>query len=138
MFFTHGAPRDSSARDHHPVVGDQYSRHGRGFRTMKERLRHCGTTLQHTTRGILGASGECKSRLLKNTKERSSPSLCMYYVLSVNVGNVGKLCKLHRLPVSRARQRISPFSIHSLFGVISGKVAQVSQGLRFILKVKHY
>ena len=76
MCFTHGAPRDPPTRDHRPVDGDQYSRHGRGFRTMKERLRHSGTTLQHTTKRDLGASGVCESRLLKNTKKRSSPSLC--------------------------------------------------------------
>ena len=58
-----------------------------------------------------------------------SPPVAGDYELSVNVGNVGKLCKRHRLPVSRARQRISPFLIHSLFGVSSGKVAQVSEGL---------
>ena len=34
--------------------------------------RHYGTTLQHTTKRILGASGGCESRLLKNTKEKSS------------------------------------------------------------------
>ena len=53
-----------------------------------------------------------------------SPPVARDYELSVNVGNVGKLCKRHRLPVSRARQWISPFLIHSLFGVSSGKVAK--------------
>ena len=38
-----------------------------------------------------------------------SPPVARDYKLSVNVGIVGKLCKRHRLSVSRARQRISPF-----------------------------
>ena len=50
-----------------------------------------------------------------------SPPVARDYELNVNVGNVGKLCKRHRLPVSRARQRILPFFIHSLFGVRGGK-----------------
>ena len=58
-----------------------------------------------------------------------SPPVAREYELSVSVGNVGKLCKRHRLPVLRGRQRISPFLIHSLFGVSSGKVAPVSKGL---------
>ena len=41
-----------------------------------------------------------------------SPPVARDYELSANVGNVGKLCKRHRLPVSQARQRISPFSVH--------------------------
>ena len=45
-------------------------------RAMEEMTLHGTTTLQHTTKRILGASGGCESRLLKNTKERSSPSLC--------------------------------------------------------------
>ena len=49
-----------------------------------------------------------------------SPPVARDYELSVNVGNVGKLCKRHRLLVSRARQRISPSSIHSLFVVWNG------------------
>ena len=80
MLFTHGAPRDPPARDHRPVDGDQYSRHGRDFRAMEGITRHGTKTLQHTTKRILGASGGCESRLLKNTKERSSPSLCWQVV----------------------------------------------------------
>ena len=53
-----------------------------------------------------------------------SPPVARDYELSVNVGNVGKLCKRHRLPVSRERQRISPFLFHSLFGVRGGRCAQ--------------
>ena len=37
-----------------------------------------------------------------------SPPVARDLELDVNIGNVGKLCKRHRLPVSRARQRISP------------------------------
>ena len=37
------------------------------------------TTLQHTTK-ILGVSGGCESRLLKNTKERSSSTHCCQVV----------------------------------------------------------
>ena len=40
-----------------------------------------------------------------------SLSVAREYELSVNIGNVGKLCKRHRLLVSRARQRISPYLI---------------------------
>ena len=38
-----------------------------------------------------------------------SPSVAREYELSVSVGSIGKLCKRHRLPVSRVRQRISPY-----------------------------
>ena len=37
-----------------------------------------------------------------------SQSLARDYELDANLGNVGKPCKRHRLPFSRARQRISP------------------------------
>ena len=151
-FFYVFSHRKRTPRDHHPVDGDQYSRHGWDFRAMEEITRHGTTTLQHTTKRILGASGGCESHLLKKTKERSvcnlcdevnpsnrhvaalkigvpSPPVACDYELSVNVGNVGKLRNRHRLPVSRARQRISLFLIHSLFGVSSGKVTRVSKGL---------
>ena len=36
--------------------------------------RHYGTTLPHITKRILGASGGCESRLIMNTKERSTSS----------------------------------------------------------------
>ena len=49
-----------------------------------------------------------------------SPPVARDYELSVNVSNVGKLCKRHRIPVSRPRQRISQFLIHSLFDVQGG------------------
>ena len=52
-----------------------------------------------------------------------SPSVAREYELSVSVGNIGKLCKRHRLPVSRARQRISPylFILCSAFEVAGAK-----------------
>ena len=115
---------------------------------MEVRLRHCGTTLQHTTKRILGASGGCvppaqepwrgtpvalltgcqKTNLRDEINPDNRhvaalnvgvplPPVARDYELSVNVGKVGKLCKRHRLPFSRARQRILPFSIHSLLGV---------------------
>ena len=50
------------------------------LRAMEEITGHSTTTPQHTRKRILGASGGCESRLLKNTKERSSPSLCWQVV----------------------------------------------------------
>ena len=76
MFFTHTVHHEITA----PVDGDKYSRHGRDFKEMERITRHGTTTLQHTTKRILGASAGCESRLLKNTKERSSPSFCWQVV----------------------------------------------------------
>ena len=53
------------------------------------------------------------------------PPIACDYELSVNVGIIGKLYKRHRLPVFRARQRISPFLFHSLFGVRGGRCAKI-------------
>ena len=92
MLLTHGAPRDPPAWDHRPVDGDQYSRHGRDFRAMEGITRHGTTKLQHTAKRILGASGGCESRLLKNTKERSSPSLCWQFVNKLT-------CAMRLIPV---------------------------------------
>ena len=41
---------------------------------MEETSQHYGTTLKHTTKRILGASGGCEFRLLKNAKGRSFSS----------------------------------------------------------------
>ena len=54
-----------------------------------------------------------------------SPPVARDYELIVNCGNVGKLCKRHRLSVSQARQWISSL-MHSLFGVRGGRCARVS------------
>ena len=61
-----------------------------------------------------------------------SPSVAREYELSVNIGNVGKLCKRHRLPVSRARQRISPYlfilcSAFIVAGVPKGRIESLAQ-----------
>ena len=70
----------SHTREHHGITIRSMATNTRATaeaspRAMEEMTLHGTTTLQHTTKGILGASGGCESRLLKNTKERSSPSL---------------------------------------------------------------
>ena len=148
MFFshTHGAPRD-----HRPVDGDQYSRHGRGFITSdggNNSTQHHDTSAHHeedpwcVRRMWVPPAQEYQGEefgvaLLTGCKQTNlcdEVNLVNRYVMALKIGvppppvardleldanvrNVGKLRKRHFLPVSRARQRISPFLFHSLFGV---------------------
>ena len=98
------------------MVDGQYSRHGRDFRAMEEVTRHGTTTLQHATKAVALLTSCQQTNLCDEVNPGNrhmaalkigvpSPPVARDYELSVNVGNVGKLCKRYRLPVSQARQR---------------------------------
>ena len=155
MFYFHTHTR--APRDHRPVDGNQYSRHGRSFTASdggNNRTQHHDTSAHQeedpwcVRRMWVPPAQEhqgeefavalltvCQQTNLSdevNSGNRHvaalkigvpSPSVAREYELSVNIGNVGKLYERHRLPVSRVRQRISPYLITlcSAFVVASGK-----------------
>ena len=91
--------------------------------TLRTRLESDGrniTTLQHTTRRILGASGRCESRLLKITKERSSSSLRWQVVNNLT-------CAIRLIPLTVAWQRsLSAYLRHLSLAIINSMQMTIS------------